>query len=106
LAREKLAACLTEHLPDAEERAWIGPRLANLLGLEERADTDRQDLFAAWRLFFERLADTAPVVLVFEDLQWADQALLAFIEYLLEWSSSQRLYVLALARPELAPQHD
>jgi class 3 adenylate cyclase/tetratricopeptide (TPR) repeat protein len=102
LARQKLAACLVEHVPDAEERSWIGPRLGNLLGLEERADTDRQDLFAAWRLFFERLADAEPVVLVFEDLQWADQALLAFLEYLLEWSAAQRLYVLALSRPELA----
>jgi class 3 adenylate cyclase len=103
-ARKKLAACLTERVADADERAWIGPRLGNLLGLEERADTDRQDLFAAWRLFFERLTDTSPVVLLFEDLQWADQALLAFIEYLLEWSGSQRLYVLALSRPELAEQ--
>jgi class 3 adenylate cyclase/tetratricopeptide (TPR) repeat protein len=101
-AREKLDACLLEHVPDADERAWIGPRLGNLLGLEDRADTDRQDLFAAWRLFFERLADAQPVVIVFEDLQWADQALLAFVEYLLEWSSSLRLYVLALSRPELA----
>jgi class 3 adenylate cyclase/tetratricopeptide (TPR) repeat protein len=103
-ARSKLAACLIEHVPDEEERAWVGPRLANLLGLEERVDSDRQDLFAAWRLFFERLADRQPVVLVFEDVQWADQALLAFIEYLLEWSSSLRLYVVALARPELAEQ--
>jgi class 3 adenylate cyclase/tetratricopeptide (TPR) repeat protein len=103
-ARDKLAACLVEHVPDAEERAWVGPRLGNLLGLEERVDSDRQDLFAAWRLFFERLADRQPVVLVFEDLQWADQALLAFVEYLLEWSSSQRLYVVALARPELTEQ--
>ena len=101
-AREKLAACLAEYVPDEEERGWVGPRLANLLGLEERVDSDRQDLFAAWRLFFERLADAAPVVLLFEDLQWADQALLAFIEYLLEWSATQRVYVLALARPELA----
>ena len=103
-AREKLQACLDEHVPDEEERAWVGPRLANLLGLEERADTDRQDLFAAWRLFFERLTDEAPVVLMFEDLQWADQALLAFVEYLLEWSASQRLYVLALSRPGLAEE--
>jgi predicted ATPase/class 3 adenylate cyclase len=103
-ARRKLDACLSEHILDDEEREWIGPRLANLLALDDRADTDRQDLFAAWRLFFERLADEAPLVMVFEDLQWADQALLAFVEYLLEWSSGQRLYVLALARPELAEQ--
>jgi tetratricopeptide (TPR) repeat protein len=103
-ARAKLDACLVEHLPDEEERAWVAPRLANLLGLEERVHEDRQDLFAAWRLFFERLADQGPVVLLFEDLQWADAALLAFVEYLLEWSAGQRLYVLALARPELAAQ--
>ena len=104
-ARAKLEACLAQHVPDPEERVWIGPRLANLLGLEDRADTDRQDLFAAWRLFFERLTDQGPLVMVFEDLQWADQALLAFVEYLLEWSTSQPLYVLALARPELAEAH-
>jgi class 3 adenylate cyclase/tetratricopeptide (TPR) repeat protein len=104
-ARMKLASSLAEHIPDEEERAWVGPRLANLLGLEDRADTDRQDLFAAWRLFFERLADQGPVVMLFEDLQWADEALLAFIEYVLEWSASQRLYVVVLARPELAGQH-
>jgi class 3 adenylate cyclase/tetratricopeptide (TPR) repeat protein len=101
-AREKLAACLSEHVPEPDERTWIEPRLANLLGLEDRADTDRQDLFAAWRLFFERLTDQGPLVMVFEDLQWADLALLAFIEYLLEWSASQPLYVVALSRPDLA----
>ncbi len=104
-ARLKLAACLEEHIRDADERSWIGPRLANLLGLEDRSDTDRQDLFAAWRLFFERLTDEGPLVMVFEDLQWADQALLAFIEYLLEWSSARPLYVVVLARPDLAEQH-
>jgi len=103
-ARGKLASCLDEHVPDPDERAWMEPRLANLLGLAERVDSDRQDLFAAWRLFFERLGDEYPVVLVFEDLQWADQALLAFIEYLLEWSSTQRLYVLAVARTEFVEQ--
>ena len=50
------------------------PRVAQLLGLEEGAASDRQDLFAAWRLFFERLADSDPVVLAFEDLQWADSS--------------------------------
>jgi class 3 adenylate cyclase/tetratricopeptide (TPR) repeat protein len=104
-SREKLATCLAQHLPDPDERAWVQPRLANLLGLEERVDSDRQDLFAAWRLFLERLAESGPVVLLFEDLQWADQALLAFVEYLLEWSASQRLFVVALSRPELADLH-
>jgi tetratricopeptide (TPR) repeat protein len=100
-AREKLAATLSEHVLDPEERAFVEPRLAHLLGLEDAASGDRQDLFAAWRLFFERLADTYPTVLAFEDMQWADESLLDFVEYLLEWARNSPLYVITLARPEL-----
>jgi class 3 adenylate cyclase/tetratricopeptide (TPR) repeat protein len=99
-AREKLAATLHEHVLDPEERAFLEPRLAHLLGLEDRS-SDRQDLFAAWRLFFERLADSNPTVLVFEDMQWADTSLLDFVEYLLEWSRDHPIFVMTLARPEL-----
>jgi predicted ATPase/class 3 adenylate cyclase len=100
-ALAKLRASIAEHVPDPDERAWLEPRLAHLLGLAERTAPDREDLFSAWRLFFERLAEEGPAVLVFEDLQWADAGLLDFVEYLLEWSRSHSLYVLALARPEL-----
>jgi class 3 adenylate cyclase/tetratricopeptide (TPR) repeat protein len=98
----KLRSSIDEHVADPEERAWLEPRLAHLLGLADRTAPDREDLFSAWRLFFERLAEKGVVVLVFEDLQWADTGLLDFVEYLLEWSRSYPLFVLALARPELA----
>jgi class 3 adenylate cyclase/tetratricopeptide (TPR) repeat protein len=101
LAREKLRATLAEHVLDDDERGFVEPRLAHLLGFEERSSADRQELFAAWRLFFERLADTNPTVLAFEDMQWADASLLDFVEYLLEWSRDYPLYVITLARPEL-----
>jgi predicted ATPase/class 3 adenylate cyclase len=100
-ALEKLAEVVREHLPDADERRFVEPRLRHLLGLEESTRFEREDLFAAWRLFFERLADVYPTVLAFEDMQWADASLLDFIEYLLEWSRSSPLYVMTLARPEL-----
>src|SRR5207237_5328876 len=61
-----------------------------------------QDLFAAWRLFFERLAGTYPTVLAFEDVQWADASLLDFVEYLLDWSRNYPLFVVTLARPDLS----
>ena len=54
----KLHATLEEHILDAEERRFVEPRLAQLLGLGEHEARDQQDLFAAWRLFFERLAET------------------------------------------------
>jgi class 3 adenylate cyclase/predicted ATPase len=100
-ARRKLVATVDVHVVDPEERAFVEPRLAHLLGLEAAAVGDRQDLFAAWRLFFERLAGSGPTVLSFEDMQWADTSLLDFVEYLLEWSRDYPLYVITLARPEL-----
>ena len=100
-AQQKLRSTLEEHLLDPEERRFVEPRLAQLLGLGEHEVRDRQDLFAAWRLFFERLADVYPTVLAFEDMQWADASLLDFVEYLLEWSRNHPLYVVTLARPEL-----
>ena len=97
----KLRATLEEYVLDADERKWLEPRLAQLIGLEERVATDREDLFAAWRLFFERLAEAYPTILIFEDMQWADPSLLDFVEYLLEWSRNHPLFILTLARPEL-----
>jgi class 3 adenylate cyclase len=100
-ALAKLAEVVEQHLPDPEERRFAEPRLRHLLGLEESTRFEREDLFAAWRLFIERLADVYPTVMVFEDMQWADASLLDFIEYLLEWSRNSPLFVVTLARPEL-----
>ncbi len=100
-ARQKLHATVAEHVPDERERRLVEPRLAHLLGLEQRTAPDRADLFSGWRLFFERIGAQEPVVLVFEDLQWADSGLLDFIDYLLEWSAEFPLFMLALGRSEL-----
>ena len=101
-ARSKLRLALEEYVLDADERAWVEPRLAHLLGLEEGAPGDQENLFSAWRILFERLAEQSPTILVFEDLHWADAGLLDFLEYLLDWSRGHPLFVLALARPEFA----
>ena len=98
---EKLDAGLAEWVPDPEDREFIAPRLGALLGVAEPG-LGRAELFAGWRLFFERLAMVEPVILVFEDMQWADQGLLEFIDQLLDWSTSVPIFVLVLARPELA----
>ena len=97
----KLHAAVEESIPDPDERRFVEPRLAHLLGLDDGAPGDRENLFSAWRLFYERLAEEMPTVMVFEDMEWADAALLDFIEYLVEWSKSHPLFVVVLARPEL-----
>jgi class 3 adenylate cyclase/tetratricopeptide (TPR) repeat protein len=100
-ARSKLQESVAEHLVDDADRRFVEPRLAHLLGLEEGSGYERDDLFAAWRLFFERMTDTYPVVMAFEDMQWADDSLLDFIEYLLDSSRNSPILVVTLARPEL-----
>jgi class 3 adenylate cyclase len=97
--RAKLAATLDDLVPDAAERGWVEPALLALLGIGQATGTDT--LFAAWRTFFERMAERGTTVLVFEDLQWADTGTLEFIEHLLDWSRSQPILVVTLARPEL-----
>ena len=59
-----------------------------------------EENFWALRRFVEVLASEGPVVLVLDDIQWADTLLLDFIEHLVEWSADVPLFVLALARPE------
>jgi class 3 adenylate cyclase/tetratricopeptide (TPR) repeat protein len=97
--RARIAATLEEHVPDPEERRWIGPALLALLGIESGISTEQ--LFAAWRTFFERLSASAPVVMVFEDLHFADPGLLDFIDHLLDWSRTMPITVVTLSRPEL-----
>ena len=99
--RERLAATLDEFVADPDERHSLTGPLLHLLGIGTNASHDRGPLFVAWRTFFERIADTAPVVMVFEDLQWADDGLLDFIEEFLTWSRGRSIYLVTLARPEL-----
>jgi class 3 adenylate cyclase/tetratricopeptide (TPR) repeat protein len=98
VATAKLDATLD---PEERERRWVIQRLATLVGLEPTQIVERQELFAAWRRFLEALAVSRPTVLVFEDLHWADEGLLDFLEYLLEWAQDVPLLVVCTARPEL-----
>jgi class 3 adenylate cyclase len=100
-ARERIRRMLSEFVPSEEDQRWIEPRVMGLLGLDDLPTESRDELFAAWRTLFERIADKAPTVLAFSDLQWADQGLLEFIEQLLSWSRASPIFVLAEARPEL-----
>jgi class 3 adenylate cyclase/tetratricopeptide (TPR) repeat protein len=104
VAADKLAAGLERWVPDPADRAFLSPRLGALLGVVDPG-LGREELFAGWRLFFERLAAHEPVVLVFEDMQWADTGLLEFIDQVLDWSASSPIFILTFARPELAGDH-
>jgi class 3 adenylate cyclase/tetratricopeptide (TPR) repeat protein len=99
--RAALNATLELYVPDPTERRWLMPRLTGLLGIEELPAEGREELFAAWRTFFVRMAQQQPLLMVFTDLHWADQGMLDFIENLLTWARTEPIFVVALARPEL-----
>ncbi len=102
-AERKLRAGLERWVSDPGEREFMSVRLGVLLGVVDAAP-GRDELFAGWRMFFERMAELDPVVMVFEDMHWADDGLLEFVEYLLDWSAQHRIFILTLARPELSEQ--
>jgi tetratricopeptide (TPR) repeat protein len=91
-------------LADAVDDPWVESHLRPLVGLPggaEPAGDAREEAFTAWRRFFEGLADERPLVLVFEDLHWADDHLLDFVDHLVDWASGVPLLVVGTARPEL-----
>ena len=101
VAEEKLDAVL----PEGAERAWFRQRLLPLLGIEATSSAEREELFTAWRRFLEQVADERPTVLVFEDLHWADEAMLAFLEHLADLAEGVPLLLVGTARPELYERH-
>ncbi len=103
-AAEKLRAAVVEVLGDANDGTWVESHLRPLVGLEAEAGLGgdrRGEAFAAWRRFLEALAEQRPFVLVLEDLHWADDGLLDFVDELVGWLTGVPLLVVCTARPEL-----
>src|SRR5437763_835094 len=106
-AARKLAASVEAVVPDAAERDWIRARLAPLVGVAtDAAGTSREESFTAWRGYLEAVAAQRPLVLLFEDLHWADEPLFEFLGHLVDWSLGVPMLVLCTARPELYELHE
>jgi class 3 adenylate cyclase/tetratricopeptide (TPR) repeat protein len=105
LARSKLGEGLVRFVSDEKEREYVGVRLSRLLGVPYASETkvvlSQDELYAGWRLFFERLAQVAPVVMLVEDAQHADESLLGFFEHLIDWTKDLTIFVLLFARQGL-----
>lgn len=101
-AMAKLHAAVKSLVTDPATAEWVRARLAPLAGVGAAEPTaDQAELFSAWSRFFEALAARNPLVLVVEDLHWADDAMLDFLEHLTEWVVASPILVATTARPEL-----
>ena len=106
VSARKLGLAVAALEPDGVRRAWLERSLAALVGIEgATASGDRQQSFAAWRQFLEAIAAREPLIVVFEDIHWADAALLEFIDHLVGHASGVPIVVLCTARLELLEDH-
>jgi class 3 adenylate cyclase/tetratricopeptide (TPR) repeat protein len=101
-AGAKLEHAVAELVLDEAEARWLHGHLRPLVGAGgEDWDARAGEPFEAWRRFLEALAEPRPLALVLEDLHWADDALLDFVDELVDRVTDVPLFVLATARPEL-----
>ncbi|HUF06749.1 MAG TPA: AAA family ATPase [Candidatus Binatia bacterium] len=102
-ATQKLEHTTRGLVADRREAERVVRHLRPLVGLATNVELgrDQNEVFSAWRLFLESLAAERPLVLVFEDLHWADDSLLDFVDHLVDWASGAPMLVVGTARPEL-----
>ncbi|MGH3132594.1 MAG: ATP-binding protein, partial [Gaiellaceae bacterium] len=103
-ASSKLRLAVSDLLTDEREAEWVERHLQPLVGLTAEGSSggeQREEASAARRRFLEALAETRPAVLVFEDLHWADEGLLDFVDDVVDWVRDVPLLVVGTARPEL-----
>src|SRR5215471_12320179 len=100
-AEAKLVAMVDGLSEEEREREWLVRQTQPLVGLEGAERAEREEAFAAWRRLLEAAAEQRPLILVFEDLHWADDGLLDFVDHLADWATTVPLLIVATARPEL-----
>jgi class 3 adenylate cyclase/tetratricopeptide (TPR) repeat protein len=97
----KLRRGVQDLVADPKEATWVESHVRPLVALEAPQGERREEAFTAWRRFFEGLAEWGPLVLVFEDIHWADEGLMDFLDHLADWATGVPIVLLCTARPEV-----
>src|SRR5919109_2928005 len=93
---EGLASLLVE-----DEARRLVNAVSSAVGFADEAIVSREDTFRAVRLLFEHLAGQRPVVVVFDDIHWAEPTFLDLVDHVADWSREAPILLLCIARPEL-----
>ncbi len=113
-ARGLLLSAVRQVLGEAgreEDPAQVARALGSTVGFESpslaeahvpaSARPQAEDILGAWRIFFEAIATVQPLVLLVDDLHWADDALLDLLESVAARSTGSPVLLLGTARPDL-----
>ncbi|MBA2632264.1 MAG: AAA family ATPase [Chloroflexi bacterium] len=99
-AREKIATLVAATGTGPPDGERIVARVAETVGLGEGAP-DPEETFWAVRRLFEALAHERPLVLVLDDVHWAEPSLLDLVEHIADWSRDAAIFLLCVGRQEL-----
>jgi DNA-binding SARP family transcriptional activator/tetratricopeptide (TPR) repeat protein len=101
LVKQDRGETLAELLAGADGADLAAERLASLVGAADSGAAGSEETVWAVRRLFEALGRRRPLVVVFDDCQWAEQAFLDLVEATVESARDASLFVVALARPEV-----
>jgi len=96
---DEVLAAIAALVPDDDDRDRIAVRAASILGAGEPGSTE--ETFWAIRRIVETAAKVTPMVLVLDDLHWAEPLLLDLVEHLVEWNRTSPVLIVVTGRPEL-----
>jgi class 3 adenylate cyclase/tetratricopeptide (TPR) repeat protein len=91
---------IAELIEDPTEAEFVARRLRTTVGLSEET-APPEEIFWAVRRLFEAVARDRPLVVVVEDVHWAEPMLVDLIEYVVSFCAAAPVFLLCLARPEL-----
>jgi class 3 adenylate cyclase/tetratricopeptide (TPR) repeat protein len=84
---------------DPEARALLNT-VSTAIGLADEEVVSREDTFRSVRRLVETLAGSRPLILIFDDVHWAEPTLLDLVDHIADWSREAPILLLCLARPE------
>jgi predicted ATPase/class 3 adenylate cyclase len=102
---ESSTAAIAALLPGDEKAVLIAELISQAVGLGETGGGTGEATSWAVRKLFEALAQRHPLVVVFDDLQWAEPTFVELVDYLAELSRDAPILLLCMARPELFDSH-
>jgi class 3 adenylate cyclase/tetratricopeptide (TPR) repeat protein len=100
LAGRDLERGLAELMKDTDQPALVPARIAAAIGMGDGASSPEETAWA-FRKLFEALGRKEPLLVVVDDIHWAEPTLLDLLEYLVSFSTGVPILILCLARPEL-----
>jgi class 3 adenylate cyclase/tetratricopeptide (TPR) repeat protein len=100
----QVAELLERMVDPGPDHRWLCERLRPLVGLDA-PEAEPEENYAAWLRYCRQVASHRPLVLIVEDLHWADESLIAFMDHVASHLPEGPMLLVLTARPEVLERH-